>query len=407
MANTTVETGSGLAVKEYSVALFVQTQKAPSLQTSPGMPVVRITDLSKMAGEAVTMDCVNIIGGKPIMGDRNAEGKGRPLTFSTHESKINVATFPIDVGGRMSQQRTKHNLRSLGLANGVGLMTRYESESCITHLAGARGDLDGVTFAVPLASDPDFAEVLINPIKAPTYNRHYVVSGGGVALTQGGAQLTSIAATDIAKLDVLDVIRLIIDRSELAIQPIKLPDDPAANDDPLWLLLCPPGAYDGFKTNSGSSLRTFQQNAWNRASYGSRHPLFMGEVGLWNGILVKKMTDFWIEFLTGSTTKYNASTDTAGEESGTATIPALGGTHKVERMLLLGAQALANCYGRSQSSDFFYSWLEHKYNFERATEIAVETMGGKSKVRFSVPQKDGTTQATDHGVVAIDVAVKL
>lgn len=427
MGATTVESGSSIAIKEYSVALFVQTQKAPSsmrnltgpapkqaqveaklkLQTSPDMPIIRVTDLSKTAGEVITMDCVNIIGGKPIMGDRDAEGKGEKLTFSSMEAKIDLSTKPIDAGGKMTAQRTKHNLRGLALANGSGYMAKLESQVCHVHLAGSRGVLNFSTWPLPLSTDPDFAEIVINPIKAPTFNRHFVVSGAGVAVTQGGQQLAAIAVTDVMKLAVLDALRLLLDEMELPMQWVKMKDDPVANDEPLWVLLTPPRVYDSIKTAAGSDLRTFQQNAWNRASYGSKHPLFMGEVGMWNGILVKKVNDFWVRFTTGTTVPYNQAADTLGQQTGNAVIPALGGTHAVERSLLLGAQALANVYGRSQSTDFYYGWLERKYNFQRATEVAVEMMGGKAKVRFDVPQADGSKISTDHGVMVVDSAVKL
>jgi hypothetical protein len=41
------------------------------------MPIVRCMDLTKMAGDEVTFDLINPMGGKPIMGSRMAEGRGR------------------------------------------------------------------------------------------------------------------------------------------------------------------------------------------------------------------------------------------------------------------------------------------------------------------------------------------
>ena len=137
MSQTTVRNGDSVAIKQYSVALFVQTQKTPSamknltgpapsqsdtekklkLQTSPDMPIVRVQDLARTAGDTVSVDCVNITSGKPIMGDRDAEGKGEKLSFSSMDVKIDLATKPIDAGGKMSQQRTRHQLRGLALAN--------------------------------------------------------------------------------------------------------------------------------------------------------------------------------------------------------------------------------------------------------------------------------------------------
>ena len=81
--NTSVATSSALARKLYSVALFAQTQKQPGFsraltgpapstgdainklkaQTSKDMPIVRITDLSKSAGDKVCVDVFGTIGG--------------------------------------------------------------------------------------------------------------------------------------------------------------------------------------------------------------------------------------------------------------------------------------------------------------------------------------------------------
>lgn len=428
MSQTTVRNGDSVAIKQYSVALFVQTQKTPSamknltgpapsqsdtekklkLQTSPDMPIVRVQDLARTAGDTVSVDCVNITSGKPIMGDRDAEGKGEKLSFSSMDVKIDLATKPIDAGGKMSQQRTRHQLRGLALANAAGYMARLESQLCHIHLAGARGQLNYQTWPIPLDTDPDFAEIVVNTVKAPTYNRHYVVSGSGTGVTKGGAQLASIATADVMKLDVLDALRLILDEMELPMQPVKIADDDAANDDPMWVLLAPPRVFDSLKTASGSNLRTFQQNAWNRASYGSKHPLFRGEVGMWNGILVKKVNDFWVRFLASTTTKHiTAANEATATETDVTIAAGLSTTHAVERCLLLGAQALANTYGRSQSSDYHYTWLERKYNFNRGLEIATEMMGGKAKLRFDVPQPDGSKIPTDHGALCVDVAVKL
>ena len=423
---TQVASGSALSVKEYGVALFTQTQKKPSwmknmtgpapkqpdaerklkLQTQPDMPIVRVTDLSKMSGDTVSVDCVNIIGGKPVMGDRDAEGTGSALTFSSMDVKIDLATKVIDAGGKMTQQRTKHQLRGLALANAIGYMAKLESQICHTHLAGARGVMTAASWPLPLDTDPDFAEILVNTVKAPSYNRHYWVDGSGTTLTLGGAQVASLATGDVWKLDILDQLAVILDEQELPIQSVKIADDPAANDEPMYVLVMPPRSYDSLMTASGSNLRTFQQNAWNRKSYGSKHPLFMGEVGMWRNILVKKATDFWVRFTNGAAYKYVAVGDKAtGTE--TSTTVSIATTHAVERSLLLGAQALANCYGKAQGSDFHYNWLERKYNFERAMEIGVEAMNGKAKLRFDVPQSDGTTVATDHGVMAIDGCVAL
>ncbi len=421
---TRIASGSDQAAVIYGAALFAQQQKKAGtfrslvgpkptqaeaeskigkLQTSPGMPIVEIYDLSTTAGETVKMDCIDIVTMKPIMGSKNAEGKGAPLSFSTMDLSLNQWTFPVSGGDNLSQQRTPHNLRMLARATAVGLAARYTEQRCMVHLAGARGSANGADWVVPLSSDADFADIMINPVKAPTYNRHFVVDGNNII--QGGAQLASIDSTDTLKLTHLDQLRNIIDNLDLTLQPVHISDDPAADDEPLRIMLCPANIYSSLLQEG--SLRAFQQNAINRASFGSKHPLFRGEVGLWNGILVKKISRA-IRFLPGEATKHitaaNAATATETDVNVNAGLTAGYG---VERCLLLGAQALGRAYGRDSKSGTHYSWGEKLHNFDREPEFAVYGIEGDEKVRFNVPDGTGAKVPTDHGVIVLDVACKL
>lgn len=427
MAQTTIPVGSPLAKKHFGAALFAVTQREPTImknmtgpapkqseaesrlkgQTSPDMPIVRVTDLSKTQGDAVSVDLFNVIGGKPLVGDVNAEGKGEKLSYNSMDIRIDLFTKGVDAGGKMAQQRTVWNMRGVALANLAGYMPRLETQQCLVHLAGARGSQAGLDWVVPLASDGDFADIMVNSVKAPTYNRHYVANAAN--LTQGGQQLGSVATTDQPKLTHLDALRVIIDDAEVQLGPVKIPDDPAANDEPMWVLLAPPRAYNAFLTDAtaNNNIRSFQQNAWNRKSHGSKHPLFMGEVGMWNGILVKKMARS-IRFAASESVQIiTAANRYTATESAQAVAAGLSTTHVVERCLLLGSQALANVYGRNKSSDYYYAYLERLYNFERNYEAAGECMGGKSKIRFSIPDGAGNDEPTDIGVIAFDVVVKL
>lgn len=432
---TSVPVGSNIARKLFGVALFAITQRANGFmknmtgaapkqadsekklkgQSSPDMPVVRVTDLSKTQGDQVTMELFNVIGGKPLIGDVNAEGKGEKLSWSSLTSRIDLLTKVVDAGGKMSQQRTVHQLRGLAMANLVGYFPRLEDQQTLVHLAGTRGDQTGVDWVVPqefvtatsTAADADYASIMVNPVLAPSYNRHYVVNGAG--LTQGGAQLGSIAGTDVLKLTHLDLLRQIIDDSEVPLQPVKIMDDPAAADEPMWILLLPPRNYSQLLQDATASnnIRAFQQNAWNRASYGSKHPLFRGEVGMWNGILVKKLTRS-IRLLASSTTKIiTVGNRYTATETNQTVAAGIGATKAVERGLLLGAQALANVYGRNQGSDHFASYNERLYNFERNYEAMGEVMNGKAKVRFSIPDGAGNVEPTDLGVLVLDSIVSL
>jgi N4-gp56 family major capsid protein len=348
-----------------------------------------------------------------LVGDVNAEGKGEKLTWSSVNARIDLVTKVVDAGGKMAQQRTVRNLRGFAMSAITGYFPRFENQQTLCVLAGGRGDQTGMDWVIPqqfvtgttTAADADFASIMVNPVQAPTYNRHYVVNGSG--LTQGGQQLGSIASTDILKLGHIDALRALIDDMDFPLQPVKIADDPAADDEPMWLLLLGPRQYAALvqDTTANGNIRAFQQNAWNRASYGTKHPLFRGEVGMWNGILVKKMTRS-IRFLTSSycniITSANALTATETQQQINGS---LGANKAVERGLLLGAQAMANVYGRNQGSDFFASYNERLYNFERNYEAMGEMMNGKAKVRFGIPDGAGNTVPTDLGVLVVDSAI--
>lgn len=422
---TNVASGSNLALTQYSVALTAQLLRAPGnvnaltgpapkqsdaeaaikLQTDPGMPFVRVTDLSTdPKGDTVTVDAFDVVGGKPIMGDRNAEGRGQKLSSSSFSAKIDLATFNVDAGGKMSRQRTRHDLRRIAKAQIAAYFPRLVWERSLVHVAGARGSQTGSSWDVPVASDADFAEIMINTVKAPTYNRHLVVNAG--ALTRGGLQTASLATTDVWKLSVLDNLALFLDSQETRLPPPRINGDKQAYDNPIkGILMLPPSSYNSLITdisNTTSNLRAYQGAAVERAKYASDHPIFMGEVGIWRGVLVKKM-DYSIYFNPGDSYQYITVANRLTETETAGTVPALGGTHIAERGILLGAQALARCEG-SSNSGVQAAIIENTYNAGRNYEYLGEFMGGEAKFRFSMPNTNGDKEPTDYGVYVIDAA---
>ena len=412
--NTSVASNSALARKLYSVALFAQTQKQPGFartltgpapstgdainklkaQTSKDMPIVRITDLSKTAGDKVSVDIFGTIGGKPIVGDADAEGTGVALTNASMDIKIDLLTKAVDAGGKMSQQRTVHDLRNIAMANLTSYFARLEDQTSLVHLAGDRGFENSEDWVVPLASDGDFGGIMTNPVAPPTYDSHYVVSTNGLIRPTATYYTTDVASTHVMTLEVIDSLRTMLDEATYPLQPVKIADDPAAADEPMWVLYVSPRQWSSLLKQT-NGIRAFQQNAWNRASYGSKHPLFKGEVGMWNGILVKKLNRA-IRF--NATNSVTFSTNAAGATASGAVKAGL----TLDRAILMGAQAMATCYGKNKGSEYHFDWLESPYNFGRAMEVAGDVMGGKAKIQFTL---NGVKK--DHGVIVVDTAVSL
>lgn len=421
---TQVPAGSPLARKVFGAALFAKVVAASSLiknltgeapkqsdaeaklkgQTVPDMPVVRVTDLSKSAGDTVSVDAFDTITGKPIMGDANAEGRGSSLSSSSMDISINNTTKVVDAGGKMAQQRTVHQLRGIAMAQLQGYFPRLHTQAGLVHLAGARGSQTGKDWIVPSASDPDFSSIMINTIKAPTYNRHLVVNGA--SFTVGGQQLGSIASTDLMTLAHIDELSVLMSDHNMGLQPVRLSDDPAADDDPIkavWYMT--ERQWNNIKTSN--SYQTAVQQAWARKSYGTKHPLFSGEPIMWNGILVRKMPKFAIRFAASENTNIITAANRYTATESVQAVSAITAGYAVERSLVLGAQALAYVFGKNAGSDTGFNWLENLYNFERNLEVGGESMGGMSKLRFTFDDGAGNMEPTDNGVFVVDSAVKL
>lgn len=403
---TVIPAGSPLANKLYSVALFAECQRKASFkngmigptpkqataeeklrsQTSADYPFVRIRDLSKTAGDTVSMDLVNVVNVRPTMGDKKLAGRLGSLTFDSMEMKIQQARFGVDTGGRMTQQRTLHTLRGLAKANLVGLNARFEDQITQIHLCGARGFQNDADWVVPLASDPEFAEIVVNDVLPPTWSRR-IIAGGGTSIGD-------IGTSDYLSLADFDRMRAIIDTMPFPPQPIMLPGDSAANDEPLYVYYATPLQWHYLQTATGDTAwRTFLQNAWNRAKSftgPNAHPLFAGSPGMWRGILIKRMGRA-IRFNQGDIcVEYTSSASTSTQNT--------AAPQPVERGVLLGAQALGWAYGKHGNSGTHYNWNEELEDHKNVLEVSTASMSGCKKVRFT--GSDGGIH--DHGVFAVD-----
>jgi hypothetical protein len=429
MAQTNISTSSGLAPKQWSEALFAQAGRkrtmtntlsgaAPDItkmgkvlrrQTVTDMPIVRVTDLDKNAGDTVRVDLAHIIKLRAVMGDANAEGLGAKLDFSYKDIRIDMATIPVSAGGKMTQKRFQHDLRLIALQQLRGGIPLFDWQRNLVAMAGSRGVQDDVSWVLPLASDPEFLSQMVNAPRAPTYNRHFVVSG--TTLVQGGQQLASVVSTDVFKLTHADDISEIIQESTMRVLPVNVPGDQASEDDPIKAVML----HDSLswsrlirETTAGSNLRQWQADAMKRAEYGNlkAHPLFAPGSFLWNNVLHRRMGDFGIRFLASTVVSHiPAANRYTGVETNVTVAAGLGANFQVARSLVLGAQALACCNGINSESGVPYTMLENQTNFKRNHEMAGEVIGACDKLTFALPDGLGNLEPTDIGVIVVDSVV--
>ena len=369
-------------------------------QTTSHMPIVRVQDLGKGKGDEVTFNLLNPVGGYPIMGSAYAEGRGVGMSLSEDKLRVNQARFPIDLGNVMSQIRSPADLRKLGKPLAQSQMDAYCDQSLLVHMAGARGYHDNIEWRVPTDAHANFNEIMVNKVKAPTKNRHFFADGAGISSVRVNAGEAAFATTDMFTMDTVDSMKTFLDEMALPPPIVKFEGDVAADDSPLRVWLVSPSQYNKFSTQPG--FRAFQGAALVRAGQAKQHPLFLGEVGLWNGFLIRKMPRP-IRFYAGDTIKYCADF-TSETESGIKVPASFGEKFAVDRSIILGGQAVAEALAASDKSGVPFFWSEKEMDHGDKWELLIGSIRGVSKIRFDV--NTGTRQEfTDYGVTVVDTAV--
>lgn len=424
MSKTTVGAGSPNAQHVQAAGLFFQSMQRNGVlnsmagkvprgeagvaeglrkQSTTDMPIVRCEDLSRGKGDEVEFHFVQPVNAYPIMGNEVAEGKGVGINLDNTRVRVNQVRFPVDLGNAMTDIRSPVEFRKIGRPIAQSLIDSYQDQLTLMHLAGARGFHNSSEWRIPTADHPKFAEMAVNPVKAPSKNRHFIADGDAIKPFALSSTDVDIAATDLLTMDTVDSIRTVIESIALPPPAIKLPEDKMASDSPLRCLLVSPAQYHSFAADP--NFRQFQASAIARASKAGNHPLFAGEVGLWNGVLISKMAKP-IRFYAGDTIKYCAAHDSEAESN--ALVPtSFGTTHAVDRALLLGGQALAQAFGKSKHGGMPFFWKEKSFDHDDKDELLIGAILGMMKLRWLVEQGDGTSHYTDHGVIAIDTAVPI
>lgn len=372
-------------------------------QTTQHMPIVRCQDLGKGRGDEVTFHLLNPVGGYPIMGSEYAEGRGVGMKLSEDKLRVNQARFPIDLGDTMTTIRSPADFRRLGRPVAQAKMDAYVDQSLLVHMAGARGFQNNIEWAVPTEAHPDFAKIMVNRVKAPTKNRHFIADGGnGIKPFTVNAGEVDLATTDLFKMDTVDGVRTYLDQVALPPPPVIFEGDAAANDSPLRVMLVSAAQYNLFAADP--NFRQLQASAMARAQQAKGHPLFLGEVGLWNGVLIVKMPKP-IRFYAGDTIRYCAASNS--ETESTCIVPSsFGDNFAIDRAILLGGQAVAEAMAASEKSKIPFFWSEKELDHGDKIELLLGAIRGVSKIRFAIETGNGT-EFTDYGATAIDTAVPI
>lgn len=355
-------------------------------QTEKGAPIVMINDLESQAGDSVEMDLFHDLTERPTMGDKKIDGRTEDLSKTVFELSIDQGRKPVTSGGKMEQKRTKHNLLSTAKVLLGNYYNDLQDERCLYHLGGARGSFIGDGIITPLASDEEFGEIMVNPVMAPTYDRHLF---GGDATS-----FETIDAADIMTLDKVDDLALILEEQANPIKHVSFEADQMSNESPFYILFVTPRQWRDIRTDATDKKINELQAAAMRRGQGFNHAVFKGDVMMWRNILIRQYRKP-IRFYTDDTVNVSANDKVATETEVTA------GTN-IDRAILLGGQALANAYGGSGSGHHF-SMVTEKTDMGNNRQTAIVWMDGCKKVRF----KNKSGRMNDYGTMVIDTAVTL
>ncbi|VUZ24101.1 Uncharacterised protein [uncultured Comamonas sp.] len=373
-------------------------------QSSSDFPIVKSMDLSRGMGDEVEFHFVQPTKMRPTMGSRMVEGKGKGMAYDKARTRVDQARIPVKLGDTMTNLRSAVDFTKLARPVAQSHANAYLDQSILTHLCGARGFHDNIEWRVPTEDDPEFAEMMVNPVKAPTKNRHYLADGNnGIKAFSVNTGEVALATTDDLNMSTVDAIRTLLESLPLPPPAVKIPGDIAAEDEPLRAMLLSPAQYHAFAQDD--DFRKFQVAALNRASNAKKHPVFLGEAALWNGILLLKQPKP-VRFYAGDTIRYCASNTSEAES--TCVVPSsYGATHAVDRAILLGGQALMQAFAASGLSGMPFFWNMEEFDHKDKKELMIGVIQGLQKIRFAVDQGNGTKHWTDIGAMAIDTAVKL
>lgn len=366
---------------------FDKTKADSRKQTGEGAPVVRINSLKKESGDEVEMDLFFRLKGQPAIGDEELDGFMESIAKTGWKIKIDQVRKGVASGGRMTRQRTKHDLISIAKAMMGPWWSDYLDQLTLIHLSGARGDTNRADWIIPPENNPRFERMMVNEVTPPTYDRHFF---GGDATS-----FESIESSDIMTLDTVDNLRLELDEMAFPPQPIRYHKDKAKMDNPFHILGVSPRQWDNFSRANNREFSKMQADAVARSKWFD-HPVFMGDVAMWKGILIKKMK-YAIQFNTGSTVT------TCQNNVAATTTQVTAGTN-IHRALLLGGQALGYAMGMSgdpmQGGSYLTINTETK-DHKNKKEHSIAAMFGLKKVRFT--GSDG--RMNDFGVIGVDTAV--
>lgn len=326
--------GDSFFIGKFASNEFIRTGDGTLIGTDPSKPIQLFRDLEKVAGDTIQYDLVADLRGDGVYGDDILKGKEKALSFVTDQFHIDQVRQGVDAGGRMTQKRTKHDLRVVARNALTRWFARYYDEALVSYLAGTRGEATA-QWVLP-TSWSGFANNSF--LSADSAHRITYNSSGALSHTMTDA--------DTMTLGWFNKIENYISTMDYPLNPVYV------DNEPCYIVILGPKAVQQLKEDtSAAGWLEIQKAAGVR---GANNPLFKDAIGKYGRFIIH----------------------------GYSKIPyTTSGAHTYEYNLILGAQAAVMGFGNA-GGQFGFSW--HEELEDRGNRLIVDagTILGIKKCEF-------------------------
>lgn len=359
MAETIVAHSNPMTVKRWANSLFIE-QVSKSywerrfIGDDDNKVVQRRTELEGKAGDTISYDLSAQLRGDVTYGDDRLEGKEEQLRFYSDEVRIDQVRKAVSTGGKMTKQRTVHNLRMVARERAATYWAQFFDEVIFCYLSAARGI--NQDYVVPLG----FTGFAGNAFDAP--DASHIMYGGSATSKATITNTDKMSLTAIEKAEVKARMLRAKDPESSNMMPIEI------NGEKHYVLLMSPFQEHDLRTASGGATWLDIQKAA-AAAEGRNNPIFKGGLGMHKNVVLHSHERV-VRF-----SDYGAGTNLAAA-----------------RALFLGRQAGVIAYAKGGNTTRF-NWEEEWKDFKNELAVASGTIVGVKKARFN---------SKDFGVISLD-----
>lgn len=351
MATTSYGVNNTLAVKAWAKKLFVEALKQTRYEQFKGTVgtdslISLRTEVSKSAGDRITIGLRMQLTGAGIQGDNTLEGQEEALTTYSDNLFIDQLRHAVRSAGRMSEQRIPFEVRDEARAGLADWWADRIDCSLFNQLAGATTQQTQANAVQSTTVDQRFSG--LQAAIAPT------ATTGLIICDQNGGNTTeaSLSATFIMNLKDIDRAVAKAKTAVPAIRPLNV------GGDRMYVLFIHPTQTYGFRTNTNTGQWVDIQKAAMQGGRIADNPIITGLVGVYNNTIV--VEDARVPCVASSVT---SSTN-------------------YRRAILCGAQAAAMGFGQASEGQTM-TWTEELFDYGNQLGVEAGMIWGLKKMVFN------------------------